>query len=89
MARGGLRCNLIRKAWDRYGTGGPVQEERRGKKAVWVGPAPTKTENKAGGRGGGGAGGSSTGNAKHGLTVQVLQSSGDLKAKGRQQIFAE
>lgn len=24
-----------------------------GKKAVWVGPAPTKTENKAGGKGGG------------------------------------
>lgn len=77
--RGGLRSNLIRKAWDRDGTGGPIQEggERGdvGKKAVRVGPAPTKTEKKAGGKGEGeGAGGSSTGDTMHGLTIQTLQS---------------
>ena len=49
-ARGDLRCNLIRKAWVRDGRGEPVQAKEKkkgdaGKKAVWVGPAPTKTEN--------------------------------------------
>lgn len=45
-----MRCNLIRKAWVRDGRGEPVQAKEKkkgdaGKKAVWVGPAPTKTEN--------------------------------------------
>lgn len=47
-ARRGLRHNLLRKSWDRDGTGGSVQEERKEAmcKRRWVGPAPTQTETK-------------------------------------------
>lgn len=70
-----MRYNLIRKAWDRDGTGGPVQEERKeemGRKR-WVDPVPTKQKIKQGegARVGEDVGRGQYWERNHGLTIQA------------------